>query len=109
MSDNKSFRGIIRPIGKDGRLSIPSEFWKRIGIKRLDKVEILLTVQNELIIFAAGRGRWGYFGIERIVGTNLQISIPAEYRHLLGLQSNTDVEIFLTTQNEIMVKPYNKG
>ena len=73
-----------------------------------DKVEVLLTVQNEIIIFAAGYGRRDYIGIERIVGNNKQISIPAEYRRVLGLKANVEVEIFLTAQKEIIVKPYNK-
>ena len=92
---NKDYRGVVRSIERDGRLSIPSEFWNRAGIQKLDKVEVLLTVQNEIIIFAAGYGRRDYIGIERIVGNNKQISIPAEYRRVLGLK-------------EIIVKPYHK-
>ncbi len=105
---NKDYRGVVRSIERDGRLSIPSEFWNRAGIQKLDKVEVLLTVQNEIIIFAAGYGRRDYIGIERIVGNNKQISIPAEYRRVLGLKANVEVEIFLTAQKEIIVKPYNK-
>lgn len=102
----KDFRGAVRSLERDGRLSIPSEFWKRAGIKKADKVEVLLTVQKELIIFAAGQGSRDYIGIERIVGNNKQISIPAEYRRVLGLQPGGEVEIFLTTRKEIIVKPY---
>lgn len=105
---NKDYRGVVRSIERDGRLSIPSEFWNRAGIQKLDKVEVFLTVQNEIIIFAAGYGRRDYIGIERIVGNNKQISIPAEYRRVLGLKANVEVEIFLTAQKEIIVKPYNK-
>ena len=105
---NKDYRGVVRSIERDGRLSIPSEFWNRAGIQKLDKVEVLLTVQNEIIIFAAGYGRRDYIGIERVVGNNKQISIPAEYRRVLGLKANVEVEIFLTAQKEIIVKPYNK-
>lgn len=105
---DKYYRGVIRSIERDGRLSIPSEFWNRAGIKKADKVEVLLTVQNEIIIFAAGHGNRGYIGIERIVGNNKQISIPAEYRRVLGLQADVEVEIFLTVQKEIIVKLYNK-
>ena len=105
---NKDYRGVVRSIERDGRLSIPSEFWNRAGIQKANKVEVLLTVQNEIIIFAAGYGRRGYIGIERIVGNNKQISIPAEYRRVLGLKANVEVEIFLTAQKEIIVKPYNK-
>lgn len=50
---DKDYRGVVRSIERDGRLSIPSEFWNRAGIKKADKVEILLTAQNEIIIFAA--------------------------------------------------------
>lgn len=105
---DKDYRGVVRTIERDGRLSVPSEFWNRAGIKKSDKVEVLLTVQNEIIIFAAGRGRRGYIGIERIVGNNKQISIPAEYRRVIGLSAGVDVEIFLTAQKEIIVKLYNE-
>lgn len=108
MYKQNDYRGVVRSIERDGRLSIPSEFWNRAGIQKLDKVEVLLTVQNEIIIFAAGYGRRDYIGIERIVGNNKQISIPAEYRRVLGLKANVEVEIFLTAQKEIIVKPYNK-
>jgi len=57
MYKQNDYRGVVRSIERDGRLSIPSEFWKRAGIQKLDKVEVLLTVQNEIIIFAAGYGR----------------------------------------------------
>ncbi len=40
---NKDYRGVVRSIERDGRLSIPSEFWNRAGIQKLDKVEVLLT------------------------------------------------------------------
>ncbi len=105
---DKDYRGVVRSIERDGRLSIPSEFWNRAGIKKADKVEVLLTVQNEIIIFAAGQGNRGYIGIERIVGNNKQISIPAEYRRVLGLKADVEVEIFLTVQKEIIVKLYNQ-
>lgn len=54
MYKQNDYRGVVRSIERDGRLSIPSEFWNRAGIQKLDKVEVLLTVQNEIIIFAAG-------------------------------------------------------
>ncbi len=108
MYKHKDYRGVVRSIERDGRLSIPSEFWKSAGLKKSDKVEVLLTVHNEIIIFAAGHDNRGYIGIERIIGNNKQISIPAEYRRVLGLQADVEVEIFLTAQKEIIVKLYKE-
>lgn len=107
---NKDYRGVVRTIGSDERLSVPSEFWKRAGLKNGDKIEFLLSAQNEIIIFDAAHHnearyfRKGYIGIERRVGH--KISIPAEFRRVIGLSAGVDVEIFLTTQKEIIVKLY---
>ena len=105
---DNNYLGVVRQIMSDGRLCVPIEYWRRIGVKKNDRVQILLTVRKEMIVFPSWDNRYQYIGIDRVVGYNGQICIPAEYRQILKVAANNQLEILLTQNQEIIIKPYQR-
>lgn len=105
--NDNNYLGVVRQIMDDGRLCIPAEYWKRIGVKKNDQVQILLTRKREMLIFPSEDKRHRFIGVDRVIGSNGQICIPAEYRQVLNVATNKQLEILLTQKQEIIIRPYN--
>lgn len=44
------FMGVVRKVDELGRIVLPATFRQEMGLKNKDKVEILMTTRNEIII-----------------------------------------------------------
>lgn len=101
------YHGVLRSMEKNGRVCVPIEFWRMAGIRTSDKVSVILSAQKEIIVAAVTNNVRGYIGAERIVAANGQIAVPISYRRTVGLECGGKVEVFLSSQKEIIMKACN--
>lgn len=44
------FMGVVRKVDDLGRIVLPATFRQEMGLKSKDKIEILMTTKNEIVI-----------------------------------------------------------
>ncbi len=98
--------GIIKKFDELGRILIPIEIRRSIGIKEKDAIDIFLEGEN--IIINKVNSTEKVFGFIRYVDELGRIVIPIEIRNYLKIVEKCPVEVYLEGNRVILKKHYTK-
>lgn len=99
--------GLQRTVEQQGRISLPTEYRKIVGICAFEFVEIWCSANLEIIVRRYKKRQNGKIrGVLRKVSNNGQICVPIEFRRWLGIVPTDKVEIFLYSNDEIRIKKF---
>jgi transcriptional pleiotropic regulator of transition state genes len=99
------FTGIVRKIDELGRIVLPKELRRSLGLQSKASVEIHINEQNQIVIT---KDDGTLTGIIRHIDDLGRIVVPTETRQLLNINEGDGFEI-LVDEKSIILQKYERG